>query len=210
MKNETLVTTAATIGLAGATIAHGADAAAVDTLVTKIKSTDDAVRGPAWQGAGPIGAPAVAPLAEVMSDPDFEIARCAKRAIEKIVRYAGRPGAGQERQAVQAELVRLLKHASPNVRRHAAWMLSEIGDDAAVDPMAVLLADSAVREDARCALTRLPGPRATNALKKAMESAPEEFKFALAESLRARGEKVSGYPSKKLVPTKQTSVKTQS
>ena len=86
-------------------------------------------------------------------------------------------------------------------------MLSEIGSAAAVDPMAALLADADVREDARCALTRIPGAQATDALKKAMSSAPDEFKYALAESLRARGEKVSGYPSRKLVPTKQTTVK---
>ena len=209
MKNETLLTTAATLGVAGATAANAADTAAVNGLVARIKSTDDAVRGPAWQGAGPIGAPAIAPLADVMTDADFEIARSAKRAIEKIVRHAGRPGADSERKAVQVELVALLKHAHPNVRRHAAWMLSEIGDDDAVEPLAVLLADGAVREDARCALTRVPGAKATAALKKAMDSAPEEFKFALAESLRARGEKVSGYPSKKLVPTKPTGVKAE-
>jgi hypothetical protein len=49
-------------------------------------------------------------------------------------------------------------------------------------------------------LTRLPGAQATAALKTAFASSPEEFKFALAESLRERGEKVEGYPSRKLVP----------
>lgn len=195
--------------MAVASIGNAADSTAVSELLAKIRSKDDAVRGPAWQGAGPVGAPAVGPLAEVMSDPDFEIARSAKRAIERIVRYAGRPGADSERQAVQEELVKLLKHSNVNVRRLAAWMLSEIGDDNAVAPMAELLADVEAREDARCALTRIPGEKATNALRKAMETAPEEFKFALADSLRARGEKVSGYPTRKLVPTKQTSVKAE-
>jgi hypothetical protein len=81
-------------------------------------------------------------------------------------------------------------------------MLSEIGGDDAVAPMAALLTDKDVREDARCALMRLPGRKATAALKSAFDRAPEEFKFALAESLRARGEKVNGYPSQKLVPTR--------
>jgi len=206
MKNDTLLTSAATVGLLGLTVAQAADAASVSDLVARIKSTDDAVRGPAWQGAGPAGAPAVAPLAEIMGDAHFEIARSAKRAIEKIVRHAGRPGADTERKAVQGELIKLLKHANVNVRRHALWMLSEIGDDAAVGPMAGLFGDTEAREDARCALTRVPGAAATAALKQAMDSAPEEFKYALAESLRTRGEKVAGYPSKKLVPTKPTSV----
>jgi HEAT repeat protein len=105
------------------------------------------------------------------------------------------------------ELAKLLGPGDVTVRRHALWMLSEIGDDADVKSMAVLLADAAVREDARCALERLPGAAATAALKTALGTAPEEFRFALAHSLRVRGEKVEGYPSQKLVPTKQTSVK---
>lgn len=187
--------------------ARAAEAADVNELIAKIKSTDDAIRGPAWQGAGPVGAPAVVPLGQVMTDADFEIARSAKRAIERIVRHAGRPGADAERKAVQTELVKLLTHAAAPVRSHAAWMLSEIGDDAAVGPMAALLADSEVKEDARCALERIPGPAATRALKQAMAGAPEAFKHALAHSLRVRGETVEGYPSQKLVPTKQTGVK---
>lgn len=205
MKNDNLLT--ATVAAGTALTALAADPSAVADLVAKIKSTDDKVRGPAWQGAGPAGAPAVGPLAAVMTDADFEIARSAKRGIEKIVRYAGRPGADAERKAVEAELIKLLAHAIGVVRRHALWMLSEVGDNAAVEPMAALLTDAEVREDARCALQRVPGAKATAALKKAMGSAPEEFKYALAESLRARGEKVTGYPSRKLVPTKPTSVK---
>jgi hypothetical protein len=60
---------------------HAAEAVSVSDLVARIKSSDDKVRGPAWQGAGPVGAPAVKPLAAVMSDADFEIGRSAKRAL---------------------------------------------------------------------------------------------------------------------------------
>ena len=181
---------------------HAAEVVSVSDLVARIKSTDDKVRGPAWQGAGPVGAPAVKPLAAVMTDPDFEISRSAKRALYKIVRHAGRPGAKKEAQAVEKELIPLLQNSAVPVRREVLWMLSEIGGDDAVAPMAALLTDKEVREDARCALMRLPGRKATVALKSAFGSASEEFKFALAESLRARGEKVSGYPSQKLVPAR--------
>src|SRR5512137_914514 len=185
-----------------ASASHGAEAVSVTDLVARIKSTDDKVRGPAWQGAGPVGAPAVKPLAAVMTDADFEISRSAKRALYKIVRHAGRPGTKKEAQAVEKELIPLLQNSAVPVRREVLWMLSEIGGDDAVAPMAALLTDKEVREDARCALMRLPGRKATAALKSAFGSASEEFKPALAESLRARGEKVSGYPSQKLVPTR--------
>ena len=192
----------------GAALTAGALAAdaALAEFLEKIQSPDDAIRGPAWQNAGPVGAPAVVPLGEVMTHADFEIARAAKRAIERIVRHAGRPGAAPERRAVAAELVKLLAHANSNVRKHALWMLSEIGEDAAVPPMARLLEDPEMREDARCALERIPGRAATAALRKALATAPESFKYALAHSLRVRGEKVEGYPSQKRVPTKPTRV----
>jgi len=203
IKSAALVAGAASVAT---TSSHAAEANSVAELVTRIKSTDDKVRGPAWQGAGPAGAPAVKPLAAVMTDADFEISRSAKRALYRIVRHAGRPGAKREAKAVQTELIPLLKTEAVLVRREVLWMLSEIGDDDAITSMAALLTDKEAREDARCALMRLPGRKATAALKSAFDSAPDEFKYALAESLRKRGEKVKGYPSQKLVPARQTTV----
>lgn len=184
-----------------------AHADAVDDLVAKIKNPDDKVRGPAWQSAATAGVPAIKPLVAVMSDPDFEVARCARRAVWIIVRHAGRPGADAERKAVQAALLPLLQGQPAPVRREVLWMLSEIGDKGAVEPVAVLLTDAALREDARCALTRLPFADATRALEQALTTAPEDFRPALAESLRARGVAVPSHPTQKLMPARQTSLK---
>jgi HEAT repeat protein len=175
---------------------------AVDELISKIKSQDDSVRGPAWQNAGPAGAPAVKPLAQVMTDQDMEVSRSAKRALWNIVRHAGRPGAEKEKRAVAAELVALLNGGHQSVRREALWMLSEIGADDAIKPIAACLSVAELREDARAALERIPGPKAIAALKEGLNSAPEEFKPAIAQSLRVRGVNVTGYPSQKLVPTR--------
>lgn len=195
---------------AAATALALAPTAAADTvqdLIARIRSADDNVRGPAWQNAAVAGAEAVQPLAKLMADAHFEVARAAQRALAKIVRHVGRPGASSQRHAVQSALVAALRESSGMPRRHLLWLLSEIGDDDAVNAMAVLLNDAEACEDARCALMRIPGRRATAALRSAFQRAPEDFKFALAESLRSRGEKVAGYPSRKLVPTKATSVK---
>lgn len=188
------------------TAASAAESGAVDALITNLKSKDDKVRGPAWQGAGKEGAPAVKPLAALMSDPDFETARCAKRALLKIVRHAGRPGAAKEGKAVEQELIALLRDGPVPVRREVLWMLSEIGGDDAITPVAALLKDPELREDARCVLLRIPGKKSTAALQKAFATAPEEFKFALADALRARGEKVVGYPTRRATPVKQTTI----
>jgi HEAT repeat protein len=179
----------------------------IQSLIDRIKNPDDAISGAAWQSAGPYGAAAVKPLAALMADGNFELARKGKRALYLIVRQAGRPGAGEQCQGVERELIIVLGSGPSQVRRAVVWMLSEIGSAAAVDAMAALLADQELREDARCALTRLPSPGAVTALKAAFATAPEDFKYALAESLRQRGEKVEGYPSRKLVPTRQTTLR---
>jgi hypothetical protein len=195
----------AALGAVAATAA-GAQRSDVGDLIAKIRSADDKVRGPAWQGAAALGAPAVKALAEVAYDPDFEIARAAKRALWKIVRHAGRPNADAERRVVVAELLPLLAKGDANVRREFVWMLSEIGGDESVDPLVTLLAEKDLREDARAALQRIPGKKSLAALKTALKTVPEDYRPAVAVSLRARGEKVSGYPSQKLLPTRRSNL----
>ena len=175
----------------------------VNRLIARIKDSDAETRTKAWQSAGDIGAPAVQPLALVMTDEDLEVARAAKRAMWKIVRHTGRPGAVNAKKAVVGKLCGLLGADQPvSVRREVLWMLSEIGGMRAIRPLAELLSDEHLREDARCALERIPIARAVQALKAGFEIAPEDFKPNLAQSLRKRGVKVAGYPCAKLVPTK--------
>jgi hypothetical protein len=145
-----------------------------------------------------------------MTDADLEVARAAKNALWKIVRHAGRPGADEEQKAVESELCELLGDDQPvPVRREVLWMLSEIGGDLAVESirqMPNILDNQDLREDARCAVQRIPGDAAIAALKDGLDYAPDDFKPALAAALRARGVEVPGIPDGKLVPTKQTKV----
>jgi len=179
-----------------------------EKLIADLMNPDEVTHASACDAAPDYGAAAVRPLAFSMGTPDFELGRRCKRALYKIVRHAGRPGAENEATAVEGKLVPLVSNTMlpVQVRRDLLWMLSEIGTTSAVEPIAALLADKELRDDARCVLMRLPCPEAGAALKQAFAGAPEEFKFALADSLRSRGEKVEGYPSKKLVPTAQTTV----
>jgi hypothetical protein len=180
----------------------------VNDLIASIKEGDDEARGKAWQETSwQVGSPAVAKLADLMADGNFQVARAAKRAIWEIVRYSGRPDNSASRERVVIELLAVLGGDRPTeVQREVMWMLSEIAGDEAVEPVAMRLKNGDLREDARMVLQRLPGNKSLNALKSALESVPEDFKINVAQSLRARGEEVSGYPCQKMVPTRKTKV----
>lgn len=188
------------------------DELTLDVLLKSIASDDPDRRTEAWQSAGAIGAPALKPLAGLAAGEDLEVRRAAVRAMWKIVRTAGAPGAeeGMKRTVNQALLALLKDSPSVAVSREVLWMLSELAcGDCAVEPVAEVLQVQDLREDARCCLERIPGEESLAALRKALTSVPKEFQLAIAQSLRARGVAVSetDYPCQKLVPTKQTSVK---
>jgi HEAT repeat protein len=181
---------------------------AVDGLIAKLRDKSDKIRASGLLKAVELGAAAVKPLAKVIEDGDIEISRAGKRALWKIVRHVGRPGAGDEKKVVAAQLVDLLgvEHRAL-VRCEALWMLSEIGGDETVEPIAAMLSDEEVREDARMALQRIPGRQSLDALKDGLKSAPMDFRLNIAQSLRQRGVMVRRPASVKLVPTKKTNVK---
>jgi HEAT repeat protein len=183
------------------------EAPTVDALIAKIKDRSDLVRAEGWASAGKVGSAAVKPLAAVMTsgDVDREVARAARKALWQIVHYAGRPGGEKECEAVLPELHALLADAWPEaLRREALWMLSEIGGAESILPISACLKSSELLEDARCALTRIPGEESLSALKEALMTVPEKYRNNIVQSLRARGVELSTeqYPSQKLVPKK--------
>src|SRR5207244_10974382 len=74
------------------------------SVLARIQSSDAEVRYTAWHTAGPMGAQAVLPLAQRLASPDKGIAKAAKGALETVVHYTARPGAGAEAHAVAREL----------------------------------------------------------------------------------------------------------
>ncbi len=170
---------------------------------------NEATSASACENAPDYGPAAIRPLALAMTDPDFELARRCKRALAKIVHRAGRPGAEAAAADVESQLIAVLSKTETlpvQVRRDLLWLLSEIGSARVVPPIAEFLANKDLREDARCVLIRIPSGEAVTALQHALTGAPEEFKPALADALRARGERIGAFPSKKLMPTAKTSV----
>jgi HEAT repeat protein len=201
----------------------------VKGLIQGLRSDDATERTEAWLSAGKYGARAVKPMAGLFGRMDkrvqqlvsqnadkqqiaqpLEVGRAAKRAMWKIVRTVGAPGARGKKMTV-ARLVELLGDDQPVVvRREVVWMLSELGQGSqVVDPLAGLLAHQQLREDARMALERMPGDESVAALQAALETAANDFQLHIAQSLRKRGVEVDPqrYPCQKMVPTRRTKVK---
>jgi len=197
----------------------------VEQLVAVLRGKDENARTAAWFAAGPVGAAGVGPLAALMGDADREVARAGRNGLLRIVHHAGRDGAGAERQAVETQLLAVLKGGaggggaagggaggggaamSAACRSSILWMLSEAGSDACVPAVAAWLADKDCREAARAALERIGSPPALAALKAALAAAEDDYKPALAASLRACGQTVDGVPCVQLTPCRATSVK---
>jgi len=177
---------------------------AVIQLVAAIRTPDDAVRGPAWQNAGQFGAEAVQPLISLMADRQLETARCAHRALWKIVHATGHPDRAESARKIGKALVAALPQSSPDIARELIWMLSKIDDDPSVPARAARRVDPALRKDTRCAQTRLPSKRSLAVLRHTRPIVPEVFNFTLAESLRLRGVNAPAYPSKKTRAIKLT------
>lgn len=203
----------------------------VKKLIEALNSDDPDVRTEAWLSAGQYRGRGVVPVARLFARMDrrvrqlvrqdagpqqieqpLEVGRAAKRALWKIVRTVGAPGARGKRITVQ-RLVGLLpqeKKMPVAVRREALWMISEIGQgQEVVDDVAKLLMDTELREDARMVLERIPGNYSVKALVEGLETVPEDFRLNIAQSLRARGVEVDPkrYPCQKMVPTRKTEVK---
>lgn len=137
----------------------------------------------------------IAKKQDELSQP-LQVGRAAKRALWKIVRHVGRPGAGEEKEAAIGILLDLLASTQPlAIRREVTAMLSEIGDDQVVDAIADLLNNEELREDAREALERMPTKKALAALQTALETVTGDFRIDIARSLRARGMEVPDLPS---------------
>ena len=162
--------------------------AEIEKLMEKLRSPDAETRNSAAPIAGRMGAAAIAPLADLMAGADKGAARAATLAMQHIAHYSARPGAPAiGRRRVASELLKIASSTRPRmVRSEALETVGFIGDAQSVPVLALLLGDAAVREDARMALERIPGPQSYNALQQALRQAPADFAPALRQSLHNR------------------------
>jgi HEAT repeat protein len=177
---------AATASLAAiASTASAATESEVKDFLARIQSDDADTRLAALTGADKFGVPAIVPLGDATDGKDSVAAHYLIEALKNIAYRSAATG----RKAIAAELVKLLEAKRSRVLRTAVLqLLSVIGDEAVVAPIAALLGDKEIRDDARMALERISGLAALKSLTDALDKADNDFKISLLASL---GEKAA-------------------
>ncbi len=138
---------------------------AIQPLIEALADFDKSVREQATLALSNIGKAAVEPLAQAMTEPNWETRYRAAEALGKIA----------DEKAVKP-LIQGLKDSRDHVRYMAAKGLHEIGDSDAVEPLIILLKDenTYVRTMAVHALATLGGKKVKAALTEALESEKDE------------------------------------
>lgn len=134
------------------------------TLIADIRNGDLNLRVKAVQDSVLVGSSLIVPLGRVMAESDPPAARAALEALRRVTHHCARPGAADERRTAATELLKLTAPSFPRaVRSEAVYLLGCIGSPQQVQALANLVRDSAVGEDARMALGRIPGSAAARA-----------------------------------------------
>jgi HEAT repeat protein len=181
------------VGVAvGAPGAWSDEAMSLEAFLAGVRSEDANARRETFEKAGPLGAPAIAPLAELIAagyregatTRERDVAKAAATALDVIAHYASRPESGEERMAVSRELVkRLGPNTAEAVRIQALDLIGSTADDDVIPELAAMLRDPQMRERARAALERAACPAANQALLSAVPSASVDFRRDLILTL---------------------------
>ena len=110
-------------------------------ILDGLRGKDDKQRAEALDASREFGAAGIEPIAPLLGDPETEIRRAGKRALESIVHDAGHGGTlGTKAEETEAKLILALEQAEADQpRRELIWFLSEVGSQPSVKVLAPLL-----------------------------------------------------------------------
>lgn len=158
-------------------------------FLTDIQSQDKDVRFAAWRSAGAQEARVVPELARIAAKSSPGVTKAALEAMTTLTHSVGKSApTDPKRLAVAKELVNVATSSATAlpVRAHALRLLSLVGGDESVAPVAKLLANADVREEAIFCLDRIPGDVSAKALVAAYGTVAPEFKGRVLAALGHR------------------------
>ena len=180
----------AALALGGSLYVH-ADAA--QDLIAAITGPSPEAAIAAAQASGPAGAAAIVPLGQLVGHADPLVVKHARMSLVNVVHHAARWGADAEKQAVAAELQKLLAPEMPEfARRDALQLLGFAGCDADVPAMAGFLKDPVLVQDAAMGLARIKATNASKALADALKDGDAAAQQEIITALSDRNDPATG------------------
>ena len=159
----------------------------VEQFLSDLKSDSADARFAAWRAAGEVDPQALQPLAKLMVSSNPGVAKAAREALNTIVHSVGVDTANPKRAAVARELLRLAAPGQPvPVRTLALRSLSLIGGEEAIAPVAKMLAEPEIREEAVFCIERIPVKAADAALARAYNEVAAGFRPRILAALGHR------------------------
>jgi HEAT repeat protein len=156
-------------------------------FLADIQSENADTRYNAWVKAGEMGPQVVPELGRLLNADNPGIAKAAEEALKVHVHSAAKEWNSERRKAVMKALLILIGGSQPRKTRVAAVRhLSTIGDAEALPPVAKLIEDKNLREEAVFCLERIPGEASTQVLMDTLASTPDEFKPRVIAALGHR------------------------
>lgn len=173
--------------LTAASSVQAANNERIEQFLTDIKSENPDTRYDAVKRAGTVGARVVPQLGDLLDSENPGIAKSACEALRTHVHGAAKNWDRRKRANVMNALIRLLENSpSKKARVEALRHLSTIGDADAVPPVAELLTNKELQEEAAYCLERIPGEESTKALLDALLQISGDFKLRILAALGYR------------------------
>lgn len=172
-------------------LAPAAFAQTVSDLTKQLAGDDAEARRTAWETLAQQGPDAIVPVGALFASDDPAVRRAAHLAMEAIVARASAPD-GARAAAAEALLTLLQADLPATEKRIVLRYVSLVGSDESVAPVAALLTDTDLGEQARETVARIPGAAARVALEERLMSGDPAVAIAAADALAQRGEAEAG------------------
>jgi HEAT repeat protein len=158
-----------------------------EKLIQDLRSENSDIRYAAWVAAANANPEIIPALGKLLTSDQPGVRKAADEALKKIVHSVGKDTGNARRTPVVNGLIGLTDPAySTWVRTVALRHLSAIGGDASVAPVAKLLRDPELQEEAAFCLERIPGGASDRALMAAFADVKDEFKPRILAALGHR------------------------
>ncbi len=157
-------------------------------FLARVGSKERDARFDAWRAAGAESPDNLPELAKLAASENPSVARAGREAMTTMTHSVGKDEASPKRKEVAAQLTAIGTSDAYTIpiRTHALRLLSLVGGPDSGEPVAKLLKNADLREEAIFCLERIPGKESEGAMMTALSQVPPEFRARVMAALGHR------------------------